>query len=438
MVIGLLLSSALCVAQTDVCAPASSKIEGSITQMGGQVTITPATAMMALGAEFRAGVALVVTVQPWTSSDHTRGAIVDVRGELDKESLISGARVAGAVRIDQIQGRTAPVQLVEATDLKGGQLSVFSAGTVDVAPGMRLQGHVDLGGGILEITSTQPVHAFGVDLVAGVLRIEQHFNGATISGKLVRPQELAGVWVSGDVVATIDHGHPSFGYATLARATQLQALGLPAGEAPAGTIVSTMPGSTRLSSTGPITVCGIAVRAPTPAQPTVTFAGTTMHGTLVADVDVTVGDPIHLTGEVEVRYEPGTCPANSVEGTLSRLTEVLHLRFAGNTAFSISDHGGERTTSGSLAQSEVIDGLPVLGKVMVQATRAGAVHLLDGKLSKPAPFEEWQLPAGTQVQRSDGGWTFNRTVRVRARWRHIVASASTASSRRPPTLTRRG
>lgn len=411
MVIAFLMSSALCIAQTDICAPANSKIEGSITQMGGQVTVTPPTPMMALGAEFRAGVSLVVTVQPWSSTDHTRSAIVHVRGELGKEAVISGARVAGTVRVGQMQGRHEPVQLVEATDLKGGHLTVFSAGTVDVAPGMRLQGHVALDGGILEITSTQPVHALGVDLAAGVVRIEQHSTAATISGTLVRPQEMAGVWVDGEVVATIEHGHPSFGHATLARATPLQALGLPTGEAPTGTVVSTLPGTTRLSSSGPITVCGLAVRSSL-AQPAVTFetigriGGTTMRGMLAGDVDISVGDAVHLTGQVAVDYAPGSCQAVGVEGTLSRLTEVLHMRFAGKTALSITDRAGERIVRGALAQPDVVDGLPLTGTAMVRVTSAGAVHMMDGKLAKPAPFEEWQLPAGTRVQRSVGDWSF--------------------------------
>ena len=54
----------------------------------------------------------------------------------------------------------------------------------------------------------------------------------------------------------------------------------------------------------------------------------------------------------------------------------------------------------------VLDGLPLTGTVMLSVTSAGAVHLIDGMLAKPAPFEEWQLPAGTHIQRSVEGWTF--------------------------------
>ncbi|MCX5742655.1 MAG: hypothetical protein NT062_09185, partial [Proteobacteria bacterium] len=47
------------------------------------------------------------------------------------------------------------------------------------------------------------------------------------------------------------------------------------------------------------------------------------------------------------------------------------------------------------------------GATMVSVTPAGDVHLLDGTLAKAAPFEQWQLPARSHVQRFGvDGWSF--------------------------------
>ncbi len=403
-------ASALCVARTDICAPASSIIEGSIGQSGGQVKITPATPMKALGAEFRAGAPVVIDVLPWSSSDKTFGAIVHVRGELNKESVISGARVAGSVRIGQVQGQPGAPQLVEATDFKSGRLQVFTAGTVDVVPGMRLQGGADIGGGTVEITSTQPVHALGLDFAAGAIRIAQHQTGPTLSGTLARAQELGGVLVESQLIATIEPRRVIFGRATLARTTPLPLLGLPTGEAPAGTIVTTDPTTTRLSGSGPVRVCGIPVLPmPTVAQPAVTFTseqpGVAVYGGLSGS-DVDVGGGLHMRGTITVRFTGTTCQRRAIEGTLARASEQERLPFAAATALAISEMGKDHVLRGTLARSAVVDGLTLTGAVMVTATPTGDLHVLDGTLAKAAPFEEWRVPAGTQVQRFDGGFSF--------------------------------
>jgi hypothetical protein len=118
-VIAILMSAALCVAQTDVCAPERSTITGTVGPTGGRVTITPAAVMTALGAQFSAGVALVVDVQPWSSSDGARrlhlaaGAVSttvndDVRtvsGTLARSETIAGQQVQrGPVSASSRQG----------------------------------------------------------------------------------------------------------------------------------------------------------------------------------------------------------------------------------------------------------------------------------------------------------------------------------------------
>ncbi|MCX5745949.1 MAG: hypothetical protein NT062_26015, partial [Proteobacteria bacterium] len=212
--------------------------------------------MKALGAEFRAGTPVIVDVLPWWSSDKTSGVVVHVRGELTRETMISGATVAGVVRIGQ-QDKKHPAQLVEAKDVKRGKLQAFAAGTIDVVPGMRVQGNVEVGGGTIEITSPQAVHAFGLDFDPGVIRVEQRSQAPTISGTLSRAQDIGGVLVESAVVATLDPGHPTFRTATLARTTPLPLLGLPAGEAPAGTTVTMVPTNIALRGPGPFTVCGV-------------------------------------------------------------------------------------------------------------------------------------------------------------------------------------
>jgi hypothetical protein len=414
MVIAFLVAlnaSSLCVARTDICAPAGSTLDGAIGQNGGQVVITPSKPLRALGAEFRAGTKVFVNVIPWWSSDKTAGAIVHVTGELTQETTISGARVAGTVRIGQLQGKKSPPQLVEATDFRGGKLSVGTAGTVDVGPGMKIVGNVDIGSIRLDVTSPKPIHALGLDLVAGTVRVEQSSTGFTIGGTLVRPQELGGVLVEQQLYATVEGGVPRFGSATLARTTKLKAIGLPDGEAPAGTVVRAAPGSTTLSGAGPFTVCGIALAAvPAVGQSAVTFSPSApshiaVNGAL-AGRDVDVGGGVHMTGPITLRYALGGCKQLGLEGKLSRAAEQYGLHFAANTTLAAGElPPGDPIVRGTLARDEVVDGLTVKGDVMVRGA-AGSVHLLDGILAKAAPFEDWQVPAGTHVQRFGTGWSF--------------------------------
>ncbi len=413
-------AGALCVARTDICAPAGSTSTGTVGPQGGQVTITPAAPMKALGAEFRAGTPVTVDVLPWWSSDKTAGAIVHVRGELTRETVISGAAVGGVVRIGQQQGKKGPIQLVEATDFKRGKLQAFTAGTIDVAPGMRIVGNVDIGGGSIEITSSQPVHAFGLDFSAGNVRVEQRSDAPTITGTLARAQDIGGVLVQGLVVATLEPGHPKFRNAILGRSTPLALLGLPAGDAPAGTAITSAPASITLRGPGPFTVCGVAVtQTPTVAGPAVMFELTgdpsmTMRAALVG-TNVDVGG-LHLSGPIAVRYDVATCKVRTVEGMLARDSVQDGLTFARKSAFTIGEQGKDRFVRGTLAQSAMVDGLSLIGAAMITVTPAGDVHLLEGTLAKPAPFEQWLLPARSHVQRFGvDSWSFEAPKGTTAR-----------------------
>ncbi len=414
MVIALLVAlnaGSLCVARTDICAPPSSTIEGEITPTGGHVTITPAKPMQALGAEFPAGRPLIVDVLPW-SSDRMAGAIVHVRGELAHESVISGARVTGVVRIGQQQGRLGKPQLVEAKDIKGGKLAVFAAGTVDLAPGMAVAGSVDIDGGRIQVTSPQPMHGLDLDLAAGTLQVDARGTSATITATLARAQEIAGVLVDKQVAVTLEPKHPMFRYATLARTTPLALLGLPAGQAPAGTLVITDAAATRLAGPGPVTMCGVSLLpVPTIAQPAVTITRATLTTVKVtggiAGRDVDLGGGVFMSGSIAASYDTASCRLVGIAGSLSRESLQLKLRFAARAAFAIDEVGKDRFVRGTLVQREVVDGMTVTGAIMVRATPAGDVHLAEGTLATPARFEEWQLAEGTQIHRFEpGGWSF--------------------------------
>ncbi|MEO8553199.1 MAG: hypothetical protein ABI678_24670, partial [Kofleriaceae bacterium] len=405
-----LLASLVCIAQTDVCAPDASKVEGTIGQSGGEVVITPSAPMTALGARFRAGTKVVVDVLPWGSSDGHRGAIVHVGGERDRESVIAGVRVAGAVRVGQLQGRAGHPQLVQATDLKSGHLTL-AAGTIDVGPGMRLDGSVDLAGVRLQITSPTPVHALGLELGPGTVAIEQRDTGYTIRGTLTRPQEVAGVLVDHGVAATIEGGVPRFDDATFARDTQLHALGLPDGTAPAGTRVVMDVTGARLY--GPIIVCGVAL-APSvllPGQPAAVLftksfppPGVVVAATL-AGTDIDLGNGVRMSGPVLLGFDATGCHRTRLEGTLSRPSEQLHLHFATRTKLALFDQAGQQTARGTLARPEVVEGLALTGAVTIGVTGGTTVEL-DGTLAKGARFEAWDLPAGTQIEHSTTGWSF--------------------------------
>ncbi len=404
-----LTAAPLCVPRTDVCAPKGSTLEGAITDNGGQVTLTPSRPLRALGAEFRAGTKVVVNVIPWWSSDKTSGAVVHVSGELTGEQELSGARVSGVVRLGQIQGRGEPPQLVVATELKGGQLKAAGAGTVEVGPGVSLRGNVEIGCVRLEVSSAQPIRALGLQFAAGTVRIEHRPTGTTLDGTLVRPQEVGGVWVEGQLYATLGAGAPRFFTGQLARATALKALGLAEGEAPAGTVVRAGPAATELVGSGPFTVCGVQLVPG--SQQGLTFttsaapAQLAVSGTLVGR-DVDLGEGLRMSGGVTQRFAPGGCQRLGLEGLLSRPAQVRGLRFAAATPLSTGQFDGEPVVRGTLAGPQVVEGLTVTGAVFVRAPLSGELRLLDGVLAKAAPFEAWQLPAGTKVQRFKEGWSF--------------------------------
>jgi len=407
-----LLASLVCVAQTDVCAPSGSTVAGTLGPSGGQVVITPKGPMTALGARFRADSQVTVSVQPWGSSDGHRGAIVHVSGELDGEGVVAGARVAGTVRVGQLQGRPGTPQLVQATDIKGGELTL-PAGKIELAAGMRLDGNVDIAGTRLQVTSTNPIHALGLELDPGTITIEQRDGSYAIRGTLARPQEIAGVLVQREVSATVEHGHPRFESATFARDTSLLALGLPDGTAPAGTRVAMSPGQS--FAFGPITVCGIALVPSTGGvyQPAVTFTPSPpkqviVAGTLAA-ADVDVGEGVHLSGPVVLHYDTASCQHRQLEGTLASPTEQVHLHFAARTAIVLAELDGEKYARGTLARTESVDGLALTGVVAIGA------HRLSGTLATPARFEAWNVPAGTQIERSPDQWSFTVPPRTSAR-----------------------
>lgn len=407
-------ASALCVARTDICAPPNSTLTGQIADQGGQVEVTPSAPMKALGAEFRAGAPLFVHVTPWWSSDKTRGVIVTVRGVLTRPSVISGVTVAGAVEIGQLVGRPSRPQLTVASEFTAGKLQVFSAGTVDVGPGTRLTGNVDTGGGRIDISSPQPIHGFGLDFTAGTVRVEQRTNEATITGQLARPQEVGGILVDKQVVVILASGAAQLRVATVVRDTPLERFGLLKGSAPAGTTIGTLLGSGSLGGPGPFTVCGVAMTAPptSPSAPgsfvTLTKEGNdrvVVRGTLVGP-DVEVQRGVHLTGVFAATYDRA-CQLQSIEGTLARDSEAEGVKLAARTAIATGRLDKERFVRGTLAAPMTIDGLRLAGAATIRVTTAGALHLFDGALAAAAPFEQWQLPAGTRVQRSsDDTWSF--------------------------------
>ncbi len=408
-----LQTGSVCVTSTNVCAPAGSAVSGQVGQMGGQVTITPSKPMKALGAEFQAGKAVTVTVNPWGGS--TRGAIVHVGGELTKDTTVTGVRVAGQVRIGQIQGPLTGLpgepQLEEATDIKGGAYQVGKAGTVDVGPGTKIIGYVDISGVRLDITSDKPIRALGLELTAGTVRIERRADSVTIGGKLAKPQSVGGVLVDKEIYATLGGKTPVFGNATLARATSLRTLGLPDGEAPAGTIVRSTPATTLLFDTAPIKICGIALVHGAMQQPPALNVATngkelTINGMLAAR-DPDVGNGLRMSGPITLRYTAGTCDRRGIDGTLARPTVQRGLRFkAGKQYVDGVGPSGETYIKGTLEAPVTVDGLKLTGELMVSAPNATDLHLMDGTLAKAATFEAWKLPARSFVQRFGAGWTF--------------------------------
>ncbi len=409
--LAVLNASALCVAGTDICAPPSSTLTGRIDDRGGVVTITPAAPMTALGARFRAGKPVVVSARPWGRTDGARGFVVHVRGELVGESVISGAIVSGAVFVGQVQGVPSKPQLVEATDLAGGRLQVFSAGTVDIVPGTSLSGVVEPTGGALTITSPQPMRVLGLDFAAGAVRVHAS-DEVSIRGALATAQEIGGAFVDGDVIAIRAAGKLRLREGTLRRDVRLEALGLLPGTAGPGNRVAVGPSGASLIGPGPFTVCGMAV---TPAwnngATSLSFQGdggkrVTLHATLVG-TDVEVQPGLHLSGAITAGYDAGTCTLRTVEGTLAQDTVQNGVTLAAKHPFKIGEMSGrEPFVQGTLAAPLTVDGITVRDAVLFTAP-GGTVRLFDAILAKATVFREWRLPAGTRLYRpADDTWMF--------------------------------
>lgn len=409
LLLAVLNAGALCVAHTDICAPPSSTVSGQITDEGGSVTIKPATAMKALGAEFRSGALLEVFVRPW-SDGKTRGFHVVVSGELAGESVISGATVAGAVRIEQLQGGPGGPQLLQAAELKRGSLQVLGVGTIDVGPGMSVFGSLEAGGGRFEVRSTKPFRAFGLGFTGSTVSLLKTAVGSTIRGELASAQEIGGVLVTGPVDVVMTAGRARLATATLARATPLQTFGLPTGTAPPGTTISINPnGATTLTGATPVLVCGVPV---TPDATTRAVSFFPQPGkrvgvrATISGADVEVQPGLHLTGAFTATYD-AACQAHAIDGTLARAHTRDGVTLAAATPIALAEAERNRVIRGTIGAPVVVDGMSLLGAATLLVTPAGDKHVIDGIVAKPTTFQQWQVPTGTHVQPANrDAWMF--------------------------------
>ncbi|CAN5269541.1 hypothetical protein BH11MYX1_BH11MYX1_03530 [soil metagenome] len=131
-----------------------------------------------------------------------------------------------------------------------------------------------------------------------------------------------------------------------------------------------------------------------------------VYGALAGSVDLAVHGTAHVAGAIALRYTPGTCSLVGVDAMLSAPSEISGLHFATKTRLYIADAGDERSVSGTLAQPEVVAGLTIKNIVTVVEEKDGTRHITFATLAKPGPFEEWQVPAGTEIQQSTDGWSF--------------------------------
>lgn len=401
LLLALLNASALCVADTDICAPPKS----SIRQTDGVWTINAAAPMKALGVELDSG-PVDVTV--------TRDVIA-VRGRLLRETVISGASVAGTVQFAKAKGQPGGPQLVAANELKKGRLQVFDGGTVEITPGMRIQGAAEAIGGRLEITSGDPIRGFGLEFARGTLVITRTALGTAMTGMLARPQEVAGVLLTGAIDVVLGASRPQFRAATLGRVTPLESLGLLVGTAPAGTKVTrdANRGST-VSGPGPFTVCGLSYASDVSFA--MTFSNhTQVRGTLAGDASE-IQPGLRMTGTVATTYEARSCLVRGVDGMLAADTTQNGIRFAAKTAFTIGEIGKDRLLRGTVVAPTKIGELAVAGVASVQVVSPTELRVLEGTLSLPAKFEQWNVPAGTHVLRlNQDVWSFETPPKTPAR-----------------------
>lgn len=428
MIAGILLLSSLCLAQTDVCAPVGSSVEGELTRDNRRVIITPSRPMKALGATFRSGTPLSVEVHPWQHGKEA-GAIVLVSGELERVSVISGALVEGSVRIGQVQDskRSSP-QLLGAAKILGGYLQAFDAGTIDLDPGMIVSGSLDFSGGSIFVKSATPVRAIGLDFSAGTVRINRREEGTYLSGTLARPQKVAGVLLKSHIFyariksRTEDHRRPLFRHATVVGKTSLKSLGLAqTGTIPADTEIDTKINlgdtSIYLMGPGPFTVCGLSLvpvahsraRRDPPAV-IIHFSGrdrdVAVYGQLAKN-NTEVGHGIRMSGPISARFKAKSCERTVVSGRLEQAVTLATLPFQSERTITVYDGPEGLTISGTLAKSSMVNGYNVRGDVEVRQSPGGSVELLAGVLAREAVFKEWLLPAGTSFNNYDSdNWEF--------------------------------
>lgn len=403
-----------CVAFTTLCGPAGSTLEGEVQPgYGGTVTLTSPTPPRLLGATFVAAQPISIHVTPWSSSDGTRGAVVQVDGTLQEPRQIQGVLLEGRVSLMQRQGpgkHEGPVVLGNAISKAPSRFTPEAFGPVELPVDARITGSVEATGTRTWVTAPAPMSVEGLALAAGTLNLYASDSSRSLEATLEGPHRIAGVQVQGFVqVVWPSDGGVELREGQLVEAAALEPFIGVEGTLPAGAVFSRNPAELLVTTTKPVEVAGIQLTGPIafPGQPRVLRfvpdrPGVTVFGELgPAGAKV---DGLVFGGAIALHHVRGRS-IGFVEGALRQTATRLGATFAAQKTFSASITGEPTYVRGTLTAPQRVGDLWATGEVLMQRGGAG-IEVQQGTVARPFEFEGWKLPGGTQLQRGGTLWHF--------------------------------
>lgn len=413
----------VCVPKTSICAPEGSRLDGQERLDGlggGDFTLTPTAPVRALTALFQKDVPLSVSVH-WWSQPAGRIWQVTVEGELEGEQTLSGVRVAGKVSVSADLVSPLRPQLTRAYREVQGSFLLLGEKVTLAGPTL-VQGSLEMGAARVQLSGKALITVRGLNLKADPpLTLELRGEALRVSGTLEAPQKAGALVLSGEVDLTLSGKKVEVRGATLAAPTSLELLGLPPGEAPAGTQYATAPWSVVLRTPGRVVVCGVEVEGVAevisftrdPGAKRVTVAG------LIAGAVAAGNNGPPVSGQGSLSLPLTGCDGVGATGSVGSGQRLDGLVLAAGSTLNRQPINGVEWVSGRLASSQKVGDLVLSGEFSATHPKPGAWFPETGTLAAPGRIDAWELPAGTTFKQGAWGLQFTTPQGIAA---HAVAA----------------
>ncbi len=405
----------VCVPRTSICAPEGSRLDGQERMDGiggGDFTLTPTAPVRALTALFKKDVPLTASVR-WWSPPGRRIWQVTVEGELEGEQTISGVRVSGKVSVSADLVQPLRPQLVRSSREVQGPFLLLGEKVTLGGPSL-VQGSLDMGDARAQITGTGLITVRGLNLKANPpLTLELRGEALRVAGTLEAPQQVGALMLSGRVDVTLAGQKVEVRSATLAAPASLELLGLPPGEAPAGTEFATTQWALVLRTPGRVVVCGVEVEGVAVQGEPKTISLTRDVGTQRVTVAGLIVGPVAARGDGPTVSGQGTlslplmgCEGLGATGSVGSGQRLDGLVLATGSTLNQQPINGVEWVSGRLASAQKVGDLVLRGEFSATHPKPGTWFPESGTLGAPGRIDAWELPAGTAFKRGAWGLQF--------------------------------